>query len=103
MDLIENACLPNLMIEQVEHRCDKAKEKMYGLVDISIEDMDQLVRQPFSIEGEIHIFICIWHKLSKNDIENFKCYAQLGFGTTNYPNIDELFEIWARWKEFLGY
>ena len=40
MDLIENACPPKLMIEQVEHRCDEAKEKIQCLGHISIEDMD---------------------------------------------------------------
>ena len=103
MDLIENACPPKLMIEQVEHQCDKAKEKIQGLDHISIEDVDQLVRHPFAVEGKFHIFIRIWHKLSKNEIENFKCDAQLGFEIENYPNINELLDIWARWQEFVDY
>ena len=62
-DLIENACPPKLMIEQVEHRCDETKEKIRGLNHISIEDMDQLIRKPLSIEGKISIFVCIWENL----------------------------------------
>ena len=83
MDLVENACPPKLMIAQVERRCDKAKEKIQGLDHINIEDVDWLVIQPFAVEGKIHIFIHFWHKLSKNEIENFKCDAQIGFETTN--------------------
>ena len=98
MDLIENACPPKLMIEQVEHWCEEAKEKIQCLDHISIEDADRLIRQPLAIEGKIHIFVCIWHKLDKNEMENFKCDAQLGFESTNYPNIDELLEIWTRWQ-----
>ena len=41
MDLIENACPPKLMIEQVERRHDDAKEKIQCLDHISIEDVDQ--------------------------------------------------------------
>ena len=59
VDLIENACLPKLMIEQVERRCDEAKEKIQGLDHISIEDVDKLIKQRFYIEGKIHIFVCI--------------------------------------------
>ena len=65
--------------------------------------MDQLIKKPLAIEGNIHIFICIWHKIQKNEMENFKCDAQLGFESANYPNIDELLGIWTRWRDFLGY
>ena len=54
MSLIENACLPRLMIEQVEQIQDKTKEK------IGIEDVDRLIKQPLAIEGKIHIYIRIW-------------------------------------------
>ena len=44
MDMIENACPLKLMIEQVERRCEEAKEKIKGLDHISIGDVDQLIR-----------------------------------------------------------
>ena len=66
VDLIENAFLPKLMIEQVEGRRDEAKDKIQQLNHISIEDVDQLIKQPLAIEGKIHIYIRIWHKLVKN-------------------------------------
>ena len=103
MTLIENACPPRLMIEQVEQRQDEAKEKIKGLDHIDIEDADQLIKQPLAIEGKIHIYIRIWHKLVKNELENHKCDAQLGFESANYPNIEELLEIWKIWRDFLGY
>ena len=40
MELIENACPLKLMIEQVEHRCEEAKEKIKELDDVSIGDVD---------------------------------------------------------------
>ena len=55
--------------------------------------MDQLIKQPLAIEGKSHIYICIWHKLAKNEIEDHKCDAQLGLESANYPNLDELLEI----------
>ena len=85
------------MIKQVEHRCDEAKEKIQGLDHITIEDVDHLNKKPLAIEGKIHIFVCIWHNLTKNEMENFKCDAQLWFESANYPNIDELLGIWSRW------
>ena len=97
VDLIENACPPKLMIEQVEHRRDETKEKIQGLDHISIGDVNQLIRQPLAIEGKIHIYIRIWHKLAKNEMDNYKCDAQLGFKSANYPNIEELLGIWTRW------
>ena len=103
MDLIENACPPKPRIEQVEHRCDEAKEKIQELKHINIEDVDQLIRQPLAIEGKIHIFILIRHKLAKNEMENFKCDAQLGFESADYPNIEDLLGIWTRWQYFLIY
>ena len=51
MDLIENACPPKLMIEQIEHQCDEAKEKFQCLDHISIEDIGQLIRQTIYTEG----------------------------------------------------
>ena len=102
MDIIENVFPPKLMIEQVERRCDEAKEKVQFLDHINIKDMDRLIRQPLAIEGKIHFFVCIWNKLAKNGMENFKCDAQLGFESANYPNIDELLRIWTRWRDFLG-
>ena len=103
LNLIENACPPKLMIEQVERRRDEAREKIQGLNHITIEDVDLLIRQPLAIEGKVHIYICIWHKLAKTEMENYKCDVQLGFESTNYPNIEELLGIWSRWRDFLGY
>ena len=65
--------------------------------------MDQLIRQPLAIEGKIHIYIRIWHKLAKSEMKNYKSDAQLGFESANYPNIMELLGIWNRWWNFLGY
>ena len=79
------------------------KEKNEALDHITIEDVDQLTRQHLAIEGKIHIYIHIWHKLAKNEMENCKCDVQLGFESTNYPNIEELLGIWNRWRDFLGY
>ena len=59
MDLIENACSPRVMIEQVEQRQYEAKDKIQGLDHISIEDVDRLIKYPLAIEGNIHIYICI--------------------------------------------
>ena len=94
MDLVENACPPKLMIEQVECRCEEAKEKIKGLDHISIRDVDQLIRWPLTMQGKIHIFILLCHKLAKNEMENFRGDVQLGFESTNYPNIDELLQSW---------
>ena len=90
MGLIEKACSPILMIEQVEKRQDEAKEKIQGLDHIGIENVDRLIKQPLAIEGKIYIYIRIWHKLAKNEMENHKCDAQLGLKSANYPNIEEL-------------
>ena len=65
-----------------------------GVSHISIDDVDQLIKQPFAIEGKIHIYIHIWHMLVKNEIEDHKCTFQLGLEFSNYPNLDELLEIW---------
>ena len=100
--MIENACPPKLMIEQVERRCEEAKENIKGLDHISIGDVDQLIRKPLTMKGKIHIFIRLWNKLAKNEMENFRCDVQLGFKSANYPNIEELLQIWMRWQYFLG-
>ena len=97
IDLIENACPPKLMVEQVDRRRDEAREKIQGLNHITIEDVDHLIRQSLAIEGKVHIYIRIWHKLPKNKMENYKCDAQLGFESANYPNIEKFLWIWNRW------
>ena len=101
--LIKNACPPRLMIVQVECQWDKEKEKIQGLDHISIADVDLLIRQHLAIEGKIHIYIHIWHKLTKNKMENYKCDAQLGFKSANYRNIEELLGIWNRLRDFFLY
>ena len=65
VNLIENACPPKSMIDQVEHRRDEAREKIQGLNHITIEDLDCVIRQSLAIEGKVHIYIRIWHKLAK--------------------------------------
>ena len=101
MGLIENACLLKLKIEQVEQQWDDVKEKIQGLSRIIIDDVDHLIKQPFYIEWNIHIYIRIWHKLAKNEIEDHKYGAQLGLESANYPNLDELLEIWKIRRDFL--
>ena len=91
------------MIEQVEQWRYEEKEKIQGLSHISTDDVDQLIKQPFAIEGKIHIYIRICHKLAKNEIEDHKCDAQLRLESANYPNLDELLEIWKISRYFLGY
>ena len=93
MEPTENACPLKLMIEQVERRCEEAKENIKELIG----DMDQLIRKPFSMQGKIQIFIHLWHKLAKKEMENFRCDIHLGFESANYPNIYKLLEIWNRW------
>ena len=72
MVLIEKACPPGLMIGQVEQRWDEGEEKIKKLDHIIIHDVDQLTIQPFAVERKIHIFIRLWHKLDKNEIEDCK-------------------------------
>ena len=103
MELIKNACPLKLMIKQVECRSEEAQEKIQGLNHINIGDVDQFIRQLLNMQGKIHIFIYLWHKLAKNEMEKYRCDIQLGFESPNYPNIDKLLEIWNRWQDFLGY
>ena len=70
---------------------------------ISIHDMEQLIKQPFTMQIKIHVYISIWHKLAKNEVEDYKCNAQLGIESTTYHDIEELLRIWRVWKDFLGY
>ena len=49
MVLIEKACPPGLMIEQVEQRRDEGEEKIKKLDHVSIHDVYQLIRQPFAM------------------------------------------------------
>ena len=44
MVLIEKACPPGLMIEQVEKRRDDQEEKIKELDHISIHDVEQLIK-----------------------------------------------------------
>ena len=103
MVLIDKACPPGLIIEQVEQRRDEAEEKIKGLDHVCIDDVDWLIKLPFAVEGKIHIYICFWHNLAKNEIEDHKCNAQLGIEFASYPDIEELLGIWKIWRDFLGY
>lgn len=103
MVLIEKACSLGLVIEQVEQRRDEEEEKIKGLDCIGIHDLERLIKQPFVMEGKIHIFIRLWHKLAKNELEDHRCNAQLGIESANYPDIEELLRIWKIWRDFLGY
>ena len=94
MVLIEKACPPGLMIEQVEQRQDEGEEKIKKLDHVSIHDVGQLIIQPFVVERKIHIFIRFWHKMAKHEIEDHKCNAQLGIESASYPDIEELLHIW---------
>ena len=78
MVLIEKYCPPELVIEQVEQRMDEEEDKIKGLDFISIHDLERLIKQPFVMEGKIHIFIRLWHKLVKNELEDCRCNAQVG-------------------------
>ena len=93
MVLIYKACPPRLMIKQVEQMRDEVEEKIKEIDHVGIDDVDQLIKQPFVVEGKIHIYILFWHKLAKNEIEDHKCNAQLGIESIGYSNIEELLWI----------
>ena len=103
MVIIEKACPPRLIIEQVEQRRDEAEEKIKKLDHVIIRDVDQLIKQPFAVEKKIHIFIWFWDKLVENEIEDHKCNTQPGIESASYPDIEELLHIWKMWRHFLGY
>ena len=103
MALIEKACPPGLMIEQVEKQRDDQEEKIKELDHIIIHDVEQLIKQPFAMQSKIHVYIRVWHKLAKNEVEDYKFNAQLGIESATYPDIEELLRIWRVWKDFLGY
>ena len=103
MVLIYKACPPRLMIKQVEQMRDEVEEKIKEIDHVGIDDVDQLIKQPFVVEGKIHIYILFWHKLAKNEIEDHKCNAQLGIESASYTDIEELLCIWKIWRDFLGY
>ena len=75
------------MIEQVEQWRDEGEEKIKKLDHVSIHNVDQLIKQPFAVEGKIHIYIRFWHKLAKNEIEDHQSNAQLGIEYANYRYI----------------
>ena len=79
MDLIENACPPKLMVEQVEHRYNEAKEKIKCLDHISIEYINRLIRQPLATKGNTTFLSAFGTSSLKRKMEYFKCDAQLGF------------------------
>jgi hypothetical protein len=58
MDLIEKACPPKLMIEEVDSRCVQVKEQIQQLEHIQISEVDKFVKQPVSLEYKIHLFLC---------------------------------------------
>lgn len=91
--LIEKACLPGLVIKQVEQRKDEEEEKIKGLDCIGIHDLERLIKQPFVMEGKIHIFIRLWHKLAKNELEDHRCNAQLGIGSAIIPILRSCYEF----------
>ena len=103
MELIEKACPPGLMIEQVEKRRDEQEDKIKELDHINIHDVEQLIKQPFIVQSKIYVYIQIWHKLAKNEVEDYKCNAQLGIESATYLDIKELLRIQRVWKYFLGY
>ena len=82
---------------------DEGEEKIKSLDHVSIHDVDQLIKQPFAVEGKIHIYNRFWHKLAKNEIEDHKCNAQLGIESSSYPDIKDFLWIWKMWRDFLGY
>ena len=57
MELIEKACPPGLMIEQVEKWRDDQEEKIKELDHITIHDVEQLIKQPFAVQSKIHVYI----------------------------------------------
>ena len=73
--LIDKVFPLGLMIEQVEQRRYEAEEKIKELDHVSIDDVDQLIKWPFVVEGKIHIYIHFLHKLAKNEIEDHKYNA----------------------------
>ena len=77
MALTEKIGPPGLMIEQVENRRDDQEEKIKELDHISIHDVEQLIKHPFVVQGKIHVYIRVWHKLAKNEVEYYKCKLNL--------------------------
>ena len=78
MVLIEKACPPEMMIEQVKQWRDDEEEKIKQLDHINIHEVEQLIKQPFAVQRKIHVYIRVWNKLAKNEVEDYKCNAQLG-------------------------
>ena len=87
VDLIENAYPPRLMIKQVEHQQDEAKDKIQGLDHITIEGVDQLIRQPLAIDDKIHIYIYIWHKLVKMKWKTINVMLNLVLNQLTIPTL----------------
>ena len=90
MVLIEKVCPTGLMIKKVKKRRDDQEEKIKELDHISIHNVEQLIKQPFAVQSKIHVYIQVWHKLDKNEVEDYKCNAQLVIESTTYPDIEEL-------------
>ena len=75
MVLIKKESPPGLMIEQVEKRRDDQEEKIKELDHINIHDVEQLIKKPFIVQSKIHVYSRFWHKLAKNEVEDYKCNA----------------------------
>ena len=70
---------------------------------IGIYDMEHSIKNPLAVQSKIHVYIQIWHKFPKNEVEYYKCNAQLSIESATYHDIEELLRIWRVWKDFLGY
>ena len=81
---------------------DEEEEKIKKIDHVNIHDVDWLIKWPFAVEWNMHIYILFWHEMAKNEIEDHKCNAQLGIESASYPDIEEMLRILKLWRYFLG-
>ena len=90
------------MVEHIEDRYLKSKERIEQLDHIHIVEIKELIKSPIASEMKINFFLHEWEKVKKREIESLSCKDQLQIEHAQYQYVEDLLDVFSKWKYSLG-
>ena len=98
LDLIAQAPLPEIQLEQVEQHFDVAKEQIQQINQLTLQEIERWIENPYSLMALIQVYLKEWKKLKKKEITSQIYKTKIHLKHSHFQEIDELMNLHAKWR-----
>ena len=102
MDKLADATAPNFMLADVEQQFNDLKHKINQLKKVQLQYVRYFIEISSLQSFQANEFLQDWSRMKRNEIILSLSKTQLQLEHAKYSDVDELLDVFSRWKTSLA-